>query len=145
VSDLIANASITINAPIDDVWDALVNPTAIKEFMFGTDAVSDWHEGNPVTWKGTWQGTTYEDKGVILRFQPGRLLEYTHFSPLSGLPDIPENYHTVAIELEDEEPGARVSLAQDNNPTEEARQHSAKNWSMMLTGLKSFVETSAKG
>ena len=144
MSDLIANASITINAPIEDVWDALVNPTAIKEFMFGTDAVSDWHEGSPVTWKGTWQGTTYEDKGVILRFQPGRLLEYTHFSPLSGLPDIPENYHTVAIELEDEEPGTRISLAQDNNPTEEA-QHSAKNWSMMLTGLKSFVETSAKG
>jgi uncharacterized protein YndB with AHSA1/START domain len=141
VSDLIANASITIDAPIGDVWDALVNPTAIKEYMFGTDVISDWHEGSPIAWRGTWQGTTYEDKGLILRLQPGRLLEYTHFSPLSGLPDRPENYHTVTIDLHDEGAHTLVSLAQDNNPTQEAQAHSEKNWGMMLADLKAFVET----
>jgi uncharacterized protein YndB with AHSA1/START domain len=141
VSDLIAHASITINAPIDEVWDALVNPTAIREYMFGTDAISGWHEGSSITWKGTWQGATYEDRGVILRLQPGRLLEYTHFSPLLGLPDRPENYHTVTIELRGEGSHTLVSLAQDNNPTREARAHSEENWGMMLAGLKTFVET----
>jgi hypothetical protein len=34
----------------------------------------------------------------------------------------------------------RVTLAQDNNPTELACEHSEKNWSMMLVGLKKFVE-----
>ncbi len=48
---LIARASITINAPIDKVWDALINPSKIKQYMFGTNAVSDWKEGSSIVWK----------------------------------------------------------------------------------------------
>ena len=33
-----------------------------------------------------------------------------------------------------------VSLSQDNNPTEQAREHSEKNWGVMLAGLKQFLE-----
>ena len=33
-----------------------------------------------------------------------------------------------------------LSLEQDNNPSEEAREHAQKNWQMMLKGLKEFVE-----
>jgi uncharacterized protein YndB with AHSA1/START domain len=33
-----------------------------------------------------------------------------------------------------------VSLLQDNNATEEAREYSEKNWNMMLGGLKEFLE-----
>jgi hypothetical protein len=36
-------------------------------------------------------GKTHEDKGVILRLEPERLLQYSHFSPLSGLPDAPDS------------------------------------------------------
>lgn len=138
--NLIANASVTVNATIDRAWDALVNPVAIKQYMFGTNVVSDWREGSPIVWKGEWQGKSYEDKGVIFQFKPGQTIQYSHFSPLSGLPDIPENYHTVTIELSVEGNQTRVSLAQDNNPTEESRVHSAKMWEMMLTALKKFLE-----
>jgi hypothetical protein len=41
----------------------------------------------------------YEDKGKILRFEPRKSLQYSHFSPLSGLHDNPENYHIVTIDL----------------------------------------------
>jgi len=34
--DLLAKTSLTINAPRIKVWDALVNPEAIKQYMFGT-------------------------------------------------------------------------------------------------------------
>jgi uncharacterized protein YndB with AHSA1/START domain len=138
--NLIARASVTIDAPSEKVWDALVNPEAIKQYMFGTNVVADWREGSPIIWQGEWQGRAYEDKGVILQFKPGRTLRYSHFSPLSGLPDKPESYHTVAIELSDEGNQTRVSLAQDNNPTEQARDHSEKNWGTMLTSLKNFLE-----
>ena len=138
--NLIAMASVTINAPSKKVWDALVNPKAIKQYMFGTNVVSDWREGSPIIWRGEWQGTLYEDKGVILQFKPERTLQYSHFSPLSGLPDKPENYHTVTIELSGEGGQTRVSLAQDNNPTEQAREHSEENWQEMLTALKTFLE-----
>src|ERR1700733_1843515 len=97
------------------------------------EVVSEWKKGSSITWKGTWQGKPHEDRGTILDLQEGRLIQYSHFSPLSGLADVPGNYHTVTVQLspEGEEEGTRVSLAQDNNPDEEAREHSEKNWALM--------------
>lgn len=138
--NLIAKTSITIKASKAEVWNALVDSKAIQQYMFGTTAVSDWHEGSPIVWKGEWQGKAYEDKGVILQFKPERTLQYSHFSPLAGLPDKPENYHTVTIDLSDAGDQTQVSLSQDNNLTEKERDDSAKNWGMMLTGLKKFLE-----
>ena len=136
----IAQAHITISAPIAKVWDALVNPEMIKQYMFGTNAVSDWKEGSPIVWKGEWEGKPYEDKGVILQLKPERVLQYSHFSPLSGQADVPANYHTLTIELSPEEKGTLLRLSQDNNSTEEDREHSEKMWGMMLTGIKKVVE-----
>lgn len=138
--NLVARTSTIINVAIIKVWNALINPEAVKQYMFGTNVVSEWKEGSPIVWKGEWQGKTYEDKGVILRLNPERMIQYSHFSPLSGLPDKMENYHTVTIELSEEENQTRVSLAQDNNLTEEEREHSEKNWGMMLSNMKKFLE-----
>jgi uncharacterized protein YndB with AHSA1/START domain len=137
---LIARNAIRIDAPAPKVWAALVTPAAIKRYMFGTTVVTDWKEGGPIAWKGEWQGRAYEDKGVIRRIVPERLLQYTHFSSLSGLPDRPENYHTVTIELQADGAGTQVALAQDNNRTEKEREHSQKNWAMMLEALRKYVE-----
>ena len=137
---LVATASTTINAPPSDVWDALVDPEKIREYMFGTNVVSDWKEGSPIVWKGDWKGRSYEDKGVIRRLTPPRVLEYTHFSPLAGQPDKPENYHTVTIELSGKEATTNVRLSQDNNSNDDEKRESEKNWSMMLDGLKKLVE-----
>lgn len=137
---LMAKVEIGIDAPIAKVWDALVNPETIKQYMFGTNVVSDWKEGHAIAWKGEWQGKAYEDKGVILRLVPERTLEYSHFSPLSGLPDAPENYHTVSMSLATKGTRTVLSLSQDNNPTEASREHSEKNWMMMLEGLKKLLE-----
>ena len=143
-SGTVARASTTIHAPAWAVWHALVTPDLIARYMFGTTVVSDWKEGSPITWKGEWKGRKYEDKGVILGFEPPRRLQYSHFSPLSGLPDRPESYHTVTIELSEREDGTQVSLSQDNNPTDEAREHSEKNWQMMLDGLRKVLESDAR-
>lgn len=58
--DLIAKASTTIEAPLRTVWNALVDPQAIREYMFGTNVASDWTEGSPITWKGEWEGKPRE-------------------------------------------------------------------------------------
>ena len=60
--------------------------------------------------------------------------------PLSGLPDTPEHYHTVIIDLAGNGTRTEVMLAQDHHTTEAARMHSEKNWKMMLDGLKKYVE-----
>jgi uncharacterized protein YndB with AHSA1/START domain len=140
ISTFVANATITVNAPIARVWDALVNPEIIKKYMFDTNVISKWTVGSSITWSGMWQGRKYEDKGVILRLEPRRLIQYTHFSPLSGLPDVPENYHTVTIELSRDGKQTHISLMQDHNATEEEREYSQANWKMMLEALKKVVE-----
>jgi len=139
-ANLIATASTLIDSPIDKVWRALIDPQAIKQYMFGTTVASEWRVGSPITWKGEWEGRAYEDKGVILELEPHRRLQYSHFSPLMGKPDRPENYHTVTIDLAREGNRTRVDLSQDNNATEDVRAHSEKNWNVMLSALKDFLE-----
>ena len=137
---LVATASVEIAATPETIWSALTDAAALKQFMFGSTITSTWKKGAPITWKGEWEGRPYEDKGTVLRSEPPRLLQYTHFSPLMGKPDQPENYHTLMITLEPSGQKTRVTLEQDNNDTEDARAHSRKNWEMMLASLKKFVE-----
>lgn len=138
--NLIARASTRINTPRADVWKALVTSEAITHYMFGTTVVSDWQEGSPIVWKGEWQGKSYEDKGVILRLKPEQTLQYSHFSPLSGLADQAENYHTVTIEVSGDGDETQVVLTQDKNASEEAQAEAETNWGKMLAGLKQYVE-----
>jgi uncharacterized protein YndB with AHSA1/START domain len=140
-TDHVAHATTTVAASPERVWTALTDAEQIKQYMFGSTVTSDWKVGSPVTWKGEWNGKPYEDKGTVLRAEPGRLIEYTHFSPLTGEPDIPENYHTVTITLSPEGDGTRVDLAQTRNATEDARKHSEKNWNAMLEGLKKVASS----
>jgi uncharacterized protein YndB with AHSA1/START domain len=151
----IARATVTIGVSRDRVWKALTSPAEIKRYFFGTNAVSNWKPGSPIVWNGEWEGKPYEDKGTVLEANPGRLLRYTHYSPLSGEPDVEESYHTVTIALSDAaEPLAppnsaststRLVLTQDNNRTDEAREHSEKNWATVLTGLKTYLEGGPQG
>jgi uncharacterized protein YndB with AHSA1/START domain len=136
----VAVASTVIASRPGEVWDALVDPAAIKAYMFGTTVESDWTEGASIVWKGEWQGSAYEDKGILLRLEPGRLLQYSHFSPLSGLPDEPENHHIVTVVLSQDPHGTLVTLTQDGNLTEEAREHAEGNWRTMLEALKLHIE-----
>lgn len=139
-TNLVAKASITIDAPREKVWNAFVDPETIRQYMFGTHVASDWKVGSPIFWRGEWQGKPYEDKGVILQLEPGRLIQYSHFSPLSGSADLPENYHTVTIELSEDGAQTHVSLTQDKNSTERERAESEGNWGMMLASVKELLE-----
>ena len=109
--------------------------------MFGATVTSDWVVGSPIVWIGEWQGRAYEDKGIILQIIRERVLEFGYFSPLAGAADLPENYHIVTVHLSsDGAQQTRVSLHQDNNLTDEARARAEGNWSVMLAGLKHFVD-----
>ena len=138
--DLIARSQTDIAAPARAVWAALTDPDAIHEYMFGARVEAQWRVGGQITWRGEWQGTPYEDRGTVLALEPERLLQYTHFSPRAGVADEPQDYHTVTIQLRRHGGGIRVTLTQDNNPSEAARAHAERNWSSMLEALKRYVE-----
>ena len=136
-----AKATTTIKAPASKVWQALVNQEIIKEYLFDTEVTTDWQEGSAITYKGEWQGKPFEDKGKVLRVEPEKRLISTHWSPLSGVPDSPENYHTVTYTLSEQGDSTEVTITQDNNATEQEREHSEQNWRTVLDGMKKLLES----
>jgi len=140
--DYIATAEVDINAPIDKVWDALTNPEVVKKYLHNTNVVTDWKVGGPITWHGVWNDKPYEDKGIVLIFEPNKLLQTTHWSPMSGSEDKPENYHVVTYELTAKGDGTHLVLTQSNNATQEAADSMAqKGWLPILQTMKSVLET----
>jgi uncharacterized protein YndB with AHSA1/START domain len=140
MENLVATAEIDIDAPRAEVWAALTDPEAIARYFFGARVAADWEPGGRIVWRGEYEGRQYEDKGVVLEVERNRRLKFTHFSPLSGLPDEPENYHTITYEIEGRGDITHVLLSQDNNHGEAEAEHAANNWTMMLQGLKKTVE-----
>lgn len=136
----VATSSISIDAPPERVWDVMTDPQAVKEFMFGADIVTDWTVGGPIAWRGEWEGKPYEDKGKILEAEPGHKLVHTHFSPLGGEEDTPENYHTLTWTLEAKDGQTQLTLSQDNNASEEAAEHSKGMWDMLVADVKRITE-----
>ena len=133
--------SVTIPAPIEEVWKALTTPELIKRWFFGVDTETDWHVGSPLVHRGEWQGKPYEDKGTILRFEPPTLLVHSHWSPASGVPDRPEHYQEVTWSLSERDGGTTLTVAETNLPSQEAKAISKESWKAALTNLKDLLET----
>lgn len=136
-----ATAETDIQASPDRVWQGLTDPDMIQQYMFGSRVETDWQPGSPISWKGDYEGRGYEDKGEIVDIAENQRLVVTHFSPLSGQPDEPANYHTLSYQLSPSGNGTHITLSQDNNGSEDEANHSRKNWEMVLAGLKKTVES----
>ena len=133
--------TVTIDAPRAKVWDALTNPAKVRQYMHGTNISTDWKVGSPITWKGEWKGQSYVDKGTVLEVEPEKLLKNTHWSPIGGSEDTPENYHTITYELAEDGGKTTLTLTQDNNATQaEADTMAENNWAPVLLGLKETAE-----
>ncbi|MBS1903563.1 MAG: SRPBCC domain-containing protein [Bacteroidetes bacterium] len=132
--------SIVINAPSSTVWHALTDPAIVKQYMFGTDMTAEWRVGGRITYRGEWQGQSYEDGGTILALEPGRYLKATYWSSMSGTENTPENQLIIINELADEAGGTRLTITQENNKTTETAEHSGSNWQMILEAIKKICE-----
>lgn len=85
-------------------------PDLVKQYFMGATLKTDWQVGHPITFSGTWEDKPFEDKGEIITFEPEQEMSYSHWSPLSGADDVPDNYHVVHITLEDGAVGTKVTL-----------------------------------
>jgi uncharacterized protein YndB with AHSA1/START domain len=140
MTGFLANADIDISAPPERVWTALTDPKEIAKYMFGASVEASWLPGGAITWNGEWEGKPYQDKGEVLEVEPPRRLKLTHFSPLTGQEDRPENYHTLSYELTDQGGTTHLALSQDNNADQDEADRASATWTTMLTGLKATVE-----
>lgn len=138
---LIAETSVSINAAPSKVWEALTTPSMVKQYLMGTDVKSDWKEGGSIEYTGEYEGKKYHDRGVIKKFEPGKVFASTYWSSMSGKADKPENYNLVTYKLIEDGGKTIVMLSQDNNATEKEKEHATENWKMVLQKLKEVVET----
>ena len=141
MTDLSLTSSITIDAPIEDVWKAVTTPALIKQWFFGVDTETDWALGSPLVHRGEYGGKPYEDRGEILQFDPPKLLVHTHWSDLSGKPDSPEHYQEVSWALAQRNGATELTIAERNLPSEEAKAVSEESWRTVLENLKNVLET----
>jgi uncharacterized protein YndB with AHSA1/START domain len=137
----IAEATVIVAAPPERVWAALTEPDQVRQYLMGTELKTDWKPGSQITWSGEWKGKPYVDKGEVLEVEEGRRLAYTHYSPLTGAEDLPENYHTLWWSLEEVSGGTQLVLNQDNNTSEEEAEHNRETWEQVLHSLKKLAES----
>ncbi|MEO5683760.1 MAG: SRPBCC domain-containing protein [Chitinophagaceae bacterium] len=114
MSKLSVENNISIHAPIEKVWDTLVNPEQTKKYMFGCETVSDWKPGSPLLWRAMYEGKeTVFVKGTVIAFQPPALLTYTVIDPNADMPDIPDNHLNVYYQLSEQDGVTSLTVSQD--------------------------------
>jgi uncharacterized protein YndB with AHSA1/START domain/mannose-6-phosphate isomerase-like protein (cupin superfamily) len=145
---LIITNQVTIDASPAIVWDALVNPSQTRKYMFGCEAISDWKKGSILDWKGNYNGKEMIFvTGKITDIVPGKFLAYTTFDPNSAMENIPENHLTVTYTLAPEGNGTKLIVTQGNYNTVaegERRYKEAYNngegWNPILAEIKKLLE-----
>jgi uncharacterized protein YndB with AHSA1/START domain len=135
-----ATAQVEIKAPSERVWQALTDPAEIAGYMQGSKVETDWQVGSEITWNGEYDGRPYQDKGEVLTYDEPSVLSVTHYSPLMGADDVPENYHTLVYTLTGQGAGTHLALTQDGCTDEAQAEQFSQNWQGMLDGLKAQVE-----
>lgn len=130
----------TIHASVDKVWDGLTNPELVRQYFFGTNMITSWEPGSSIFFRGEWEGTAYEDKGTVLRFEPGKLLEYDYLSSWSGDEDKPENYQRIVYEVAPSGSDTLLTITQSNIPSEDKKTHSEANWDTLVNQLRLLIE-----
>ena len=140
--DLVVSQTIEVNAPVSKVWDAMTNPEIIKEYLFGTETVTDWKVGNEVIFQGEYEGHQYRDKGVVRENVLNELLSYSYWSGFSGLEDKPENYSSVTYSLKSiDDNTTALTWTQKGYATEQAYEHSQTGMQEFMQGIKKIIET----
>ena len=141
--DLVATAGVTIEAPRSTVWKVVTDAELMSRAFFGAQVETDWREGSPITFSGEWEGKPFRDKGEIVTMRRDELLGFTHYSPMTGLPDTPDNYHTVTFELSGRGQHTELRITQTNVASEEEQRHSEANWQRVAEVAKELAEVSS--
>ena len=145
---LIVENNITIAAPIERVWDALINPEITVQYMYGCVPLTDWKVGSSLLWEGEYEGQRLVFvKGQIVEFQPNTRMVYTVIDPLNpDIPDAPENYLTVTYLLSADNGQTHFAVTQgDYSAVAEGQKRyddtvQAGGWQSVLEAIKTVVE-----
>jgi len=145
---LVVKSEITINAPVQKVWDVLTKPEQTKKYMYGCEAVSDWKVGSELLWRGNYEGKEMVFvKGKVVEIKPPSLLKYTVTDPNASYRDIPANYLNVVYELNTQGNQTKLVVIQDGfeGAAEGEKRYkdtynNGEGWNPILVQIKKIAE-----
>jgi uncharacterized protein YndB with AHSA1/START domain len=141
--DLTVTGTVLIDAGIDKVWNGLTQPEIIREYLFGTETLTDWKVGSGIIFQGEFQGQKYRDKGIVREFLPYEKISYLYWSAFSGTEDKPENYSLVTYLLEKSgESKTKLTWIMEGFANEKAYEHSSSGMQSFLNSVKDVIENS---
>ncbi|MEP6617583.1 MAG: SRPBCC family protein [Ginsengibacter sp.] len=134
-------STITINAPMEKVWECLTNPELVKLWQYGSLLVTDWKVGTDIKFIAEWEGKKFEQWGKVLEIKPPEFLKYSLFAPRPGLEDKPSNYFVMNYILTHKDGQTNLEIIQeDNRPgTVQEAPQAAEN--PVLAELKKLAES----
>ncbi len=135
--------AVLIDAPGSQVWRWLTVPGLMKQWMMAgveLEILTDWKVGSPLLIAGVMNGKRFENRGIVLHFDPGQRLQYSHLSSISRLPDQPDSYSSVDFHLKPEEKRTLLTVTLSNFPNESIYKHLSFYWGGTLEVLKKLVE-----
>jgi uncharacterized protein YndB with AHSA1/START domain len=131
--------SVRIAAAPSAVWEVLTSPDSIERWL-GTRVRSSWQVGAPIVFEFSWDGKTFEDRGIVRDIRREEVFAYSYWSGLSGLPDEPQNYSLISFHLSPDGGGTMLSLRHEHIATDRMRDHSDKNWDETLRTIREMAE-----
>lgn len=139
--NLVVSHSVKVNASPESLWEVLTDPEKIKIYLFGTETITDWNVGSPISFQGNYEGQTCNDKGNVLEVEKNKILKYNYWSSFSGLKDQLENYAVVTYKLEQKNNGQTVfTWRQEGFANEAGECHSENGLKAMLDQIKKIAE-----
>ncbi len=129
------------------LWEALIKPDFSMKYFLGTRVESDWKIGSKVVYR---RGDDITDEGVVLKFDPPRLLSYTfHHVWKEELRNETPSRVTFEIGKLGDEPGlglqgdaVRLTVTHEDFPSNsKVFLAISKGWPIILSGLKTLLET----
>jgi uncharacterized protein YndB with AHSA1/START domain len=141
-SDLDVVKSVEIFKSTNDVWRALTEPDQIVQWMGGAHVQSTWQIGSDIIFIGKMPNftKTYRDRGTVLAMEREKFLQYSHWSEMSRLPDIPQNRTIITFILDWTDEMTRLTVRHDHFYNEAAYKHANFFWNFALTTLKNLLE-----
>jgi uncharacterized protein YndB with AHSA1/START domain len=129
---------IYIRTTPERLWDAITDPAIRAKYNFGAGAQSDWKPGSPIELRVPEPRLLLGD-GEVLEADPPRRLVHTMRALWSD--EVKgEGFSRVTWEIEQIADSCRLTLTHDQL-REEANNELYGGWPMILSGLKTWLET----
>jgi uncharacterized protein YndB with AHSA1/START domain len=135
---------VVVERPVAVVWNHLVNVNSMREWLGGDDysveVETTWMRGSPIVIRGT-HHLPFENRGVVLAFQPCEEVSFTHLSSLSRLPDQSSSYTKLRFAVHAEGHRTVLKFEASGFPSMSIYRHLQFYWAGTLGAFRRYAES----